>query len=105
MEPPVLHITEADLVRDVHAILQRVETGAEIIIERDANLWPYCAPLSRHGAKYLNASRCYRTTLRPLSIPTFGADNCARIFPSLSNPVSAFLGGGGRYREFLYAKV
>jgi antitoxin (DNA-binding transcriptional repressor) of toxin-antitoxin stability system len=36
MEPQVLHITEADLVRDVRAILQRVETGAEIIIERDA---------------------------------------------------------------------
>lgn len=35
MEPQVLHITEADLVRDVRAILQRVETGAEIIIERD----------------------------------------------------------------------
>ena len=36
MESQVLHITEADLVRDVRAILQRVETGAEIIIERDA---------------------------------------------------------------------
>jgi antitoxin (DNA-binding transcriptional repressor) of toxin-antitoxin stability system len=36
MEPQVLHITEADLVRDVRAILQRVETGTEIIIERDA---------------------------------------------------------------------
>lgn len=36
MEPQVLHITEADLVRNVRAILQRVETGAEIVIERDA---------------------------------------------------------------------
>ncbi len=36
MEPQVLHITEADLVRDVCGILQRVETGAEIVIERDA---------------------------------------------------------------------
>jgi antitoxin (DNA-binding transcriptional repressor) of toxin-antitoxin stability system len=36
MEPQVLHITEADLVRDVRAFLQRVETGAEIIIERNA---------------------------------------------------------------------
>ncbi|MBV9406025.1 MAG: hypothetical protein JO211_11820 [Acidobacteriaceae bacterium] len=36
MEPLVLHISEADLVRDVRAVLQRVETGAEIIIERDA---------------------------------------------------------------------
>ena len=36
MEPQVLHITEADLVRDARAMLQRAETGAEIIIERDA---------------------------------------------------------------------
>ena len=36
MELRVLHITEAELVRDVRAMLQRVETGAEIVIERDA---------------------------------------------------------------------
>jgi antitoxin (DNA-binding transcriptional repressor) of toxin-antitoxin stability system len=34
MEP--LHITESDLAEDVRSILQRVETGAEVIIERDA---------------------------------------------------------------------
>ncbi len=34
MEP--LHISEADLVRDVRSILKRVETGGEIIVERDA---------------------------------------------------------------------
>jgi antitoxin (DNA-binding transcriptional repressor) of toxin-antitoxin stability system len=31
-----LHISEGDLARDVRSILQRVETGAEIVIERDA---------------------------------------------------------------------
>jgi antitoxin (DNA-binding transcriptional repressor) of toxin-antitoxin stability system len=35
-EPQLVHITEADLVRDARSILQRVEAGAEIIIERDA---------------------------------------------------------------------
>jgi len=34
MEP--LHISEGDLARDVRSILKRVETGAEVIIERDA---------------------------------------------------------------------
>ena len=34
MEP--LHISVSDLVRDVQSILKRVETGGEIIIERDA---------------------------------------------------------------------
>ena len=32
----LLHISEGDLARDVRSILQRVETGAEIVIERDA---------------------------------------------------------------------
>ena len=32
----VLHISEAELIRDVRAILERVQTGTEIIIERDA---------------------------------------------------------------------
>jgi antitoxin (DNA-binding transcriptional repressor) of toxin-antitoxin stability system len=36
MELPVVHISETDLVRDLRAVLQRVETGAEVIIERDA---------------------------------------------------------------------
>ena len=34
MEP--LHISEADLARDIQSILQRVETGAEVIVERKA---------------------------------------------------------------------
>jgi antitoxin (DNA-binding transcriptional repressor) of toxin-antitoxin stability system len=34
MEP--LHISEGDLAKDVRSILQRVETGAEVVIERDA---------------------------------------------------------------------
>src|ERR1017187_4691242 len=34
MEP--LHISEGDLARDVRSILKEVETGAEVIIERDA---------------------------------------------------------------------
>ena len=33
MEP--LHITEGDLARDIRSILKRVETGSEVIIERD----------------------------------------------------------------------
>jgi antitoxin (DNA-binding transcriptional repressor) of toxin-antitoxin stability system len=32
----VLHISEADLARDVKSLLQRVQTGAEVIIEQNA---------------------------------------------------------------------
>ena len=34
MQP--LRISEADVVRDLAAILQRVQAGAEVVIERDA---------------------------------------------------------------------
>jgi len=34
MEP--LHISEGDLAKDVRSILRQVETGAEVIIERNA---------------------------------------------------------------------
>jgi len=34
MDP--LHISEADAVRDLAAILQRVQAGMEVVIERDA---------------------------------------------------------------------
>ena len=30
-----MHISEGDLAKDIRSILQRVETGTEIIIERD----------------------------------------------------------------------
>jgi len=31
-----LHISERDLSRDVRSILNRVETGSEVVVERDA---------------------------------------------------------------------
>jgi len=36
MERRVVHISEADAVRDLAAILQQVQAGTEIVIERDA---------------------------------------------------------------------
>jgi antitoxin (DNA-binding transcriptional repressor) of toxin-antitoxin stability system len=36
LDMAVLHISEADLARDVHAVLDRVQSGAEVIIERNA---------------------------------------------------------------------
>jgi antitoxin (DNA-binding transcriptional repressor) of toxin-antitoxin stability system len=36
MEPRVLHVSEADAVRDLAGILQHVQAGTEVIIERDA---------------------------------------------------------------------
>jgi antitoxin (DNA-binding transcriptional repressor) of toxin-antitoxin stability system len=36
MDPRVVYVNEADVVRDLAAILKSVEAGAEIVIERDA---------------------------------------------------------------------
>ncbi|MGO4879565.1 MAG: type II toxin-antitoxin system Phd/YefM family antitoxin [Bryobacteraceae bacterium] len=36
MGPTALHISEADLTKDFRSVLRRVETGTEVIIERDA---------------------------------------------------------------------
>jgi antitoxin (DNA-binding transcriptional repressor) of toxin-antitoxin stability system len=36
MDSQVVHISEADLAKDVRSVMQRVQTGAEVVIERDA---------------------------------------------------------------------
>lgn len=36
MELPVVHISEAELARDVRSVLARLQTGAEVVIERDS---------------------------------------------------------------------
>jgi antitoxin (DNA-binding transcriptional repressor) of toxin-antitoxin stability system len=45
-----IHISEADLARDIASVLDRVQSGTEIVIERDARpvaiLWP-AEPLRR----------------------------------------------------------
>lgn len=43
MKRQVLHISEAGLAMDVGAILQRVQTGAEVMIEHDAPPRPCAA--------------------------------------------------------------
>jgi antitoxin (DNA-binding transcriptional repressor) of toxin-antitoxin stability system len=36
MDSVVLHVSEGDLARDMPAILRRVQAGAEIVVERNA---------------------------------------------------------------------
>ena len=36
VEPRVLHVSEADAVRDLAGILQHVQAGTEVVIERDS---------------------------------------------------------------------
>jgi antitoxin (DNA-binding transcriptional repressor) of toxin-antitoxin stability system len=79
MEPQVVHISETDLVRDVHAVLQRVQTGTEIIIERDSR--PF-AVLRAANPPHRTISECIalakahemETSLVPTLDPDFATD-------------------------------
>jgi len=35
MEPRVLHVSEAEVVRDIAAMLERVRQGSEVVVEQD----------------------------------------------------------------------
>ncbi|MEK7408648.1 MAG: hypothetical protein AAB225_26575 [Acidobacteriota bacterium] len=72
-----MHISEADLVRDVRTILQRVQTGAEIVVERDAQpvaVIRAAAPVRR------KISEC---------IAMLPADSTATIDPDFAKDVDA----------------
>ena len=45
----VVHITEAELARDVHAVLAKVQQGVEIVIEQDHRPVAILRPPQRSG--------------------------------------------------------
>jgi len=75
MEP--LHISEGDLAGDVRSILQRVETGGEVIIERDAQPVAVIRPAEPAHRKI---SEC---------IALMPADSTATIDPDFAKDVEA----------------
>jgi len=75
MEP--LHVSEGDLAKDVPSILQRVETGAEVIIERDARPVAVIRPAEPMRRKI---SEC---------IAMMPADSTATIDPDFAKDVEA----------------
>jgi hypothetical protein len=46
----VLHMKEAELFRNIASVMDRVESGEEIIIERNAKRWQCCGQPNRAGA-------------------------------------------------------
>ena len=75
MEP--LRVSEGDLAKDVRAILQRVETGAEVVIERDAQPVAVIRPAAPVRRKI---SEC---------IALMPADSTATIDPDFAKDVEA----------------
>ena len=79
MEPPVLHVNEADAVRDLAAILQRVQAGTEVVIERDAQplaVIRAAAPARRTISECIALAEAHEkeTGQAPMLDPDFAAD-------------------------------
>jgi hypothetical protein len=46
---PTVHMSEAEIARDLHSALAKVQHGLEIVIEQDHRRSPYSSLLSRAG--------------------------------------------------------
>jgi antitoxin (DNA-binding transcriptional repressor) of toxin-antitoxin stability system len=75
MDP--LHISESDLAKDISSILRQVESGAEIVIERDAQPVAVIRPVTAAPRKI---SEC---------IALLPADSTATIDPDFAGDVEA----------------
>jgi prevent-host-death family protein len=75
MEP--LHISEADLAKDIGAILERVQTGGEVVVERNAQPVAVIRPAEPVRRKI---SEC---------IAMLPADSTATIDPDFAKDVEA----------------
>jgi antitoxin (DNA-binding transcriptional repressor) of toxin-antitoxin stability system len=93
MEP--LHISESDLAKDIWSILHRVETGAEVIVERDAHpvaVIRAADPVRRKISECIALAKAYEVKLgyAPVPDPAFAKDVQAAIdsHPEPLNPPS-----------------
>lgn len=79
MEPRVLHVNEADAVRDLATLLRRVQTGMEVVIERDAQplaVIRAAAPARRTISQCIALAEAHEkeTGQSPVPDPDFAAD-------------------------------
>jgi antitoxin (DNA-binding transcriptional repressor) of toxin-antitoxin stability system len=79
MDSRVLHVNEADAVRDLASILKRVQAGAEVVIERDAQplaIIRAAAPMRRTISECIALAEAHEkeTGQAPVLDPDFAAD-------------------------------
>ena len=79
MEPRVLHVSEADAVRDIARILQSVQAGTEVVIERDSHpvaVVRAAAPVRRTISECIALAKAHEeeTGVAPALDPDFAAD-------------------------------
>jgi antitoxin (DNA-binding transcriptional repressor) of toxin-antitoxin stability system len=77
MSSRVLHVSESEFVRDVRTILQQVQAGAEVIVERDTRPVALIRPLQPVRRKI---SEC---------IAMLPADSTATIDPDFAEDLDA----------------
>jgi antitoxin (DNA-binding transcriptional repressor) of toxin-antitoxin stability system len=80
----VLHITESELARDVHGVLEKVRAGAEVVIEQDRRPVAVMKAPPRPGRtidECIARARDYETKLgeAPVPDPSFAQDVQAAI--------------------------
>jgi hypothetical protein len=70
-----LRITEAELARDIHAVLAKVQRGAEVIVEQDHRPVAVLRPLDRSGRLVSDILREARRRNSTVTLDEdFGAD-------------------------------
>ncbi len=79
MEARVLHVSEADVVRDLATILQHVQAGTEVVIERNAQPFAIiraAAPVRRTLSECIALAEAHEkeTGQAPVLDPDFAAD-------------------------------
>lgn len=79
-----VHMTEAELARNLHAVLERVGNGEEILVERDHRPFAIIKAPEDPGrpvAESIAIAKAYEERLgyAPLTDPDFGADVQAAI--------------------------
>jgi antitoxin (DNA-binding transcriptional repressor) of toxin-antitoxin stability system len=79
MDPRVLHVSEADAVRNMASILQSVRAGTEVVIERDAQ--PFAVvraapPVRRTISECIALAKAHEEEIgqAPTLDPDFAAD-------------------------------
>jgi antitoxin (DNA-binding transcriptional repressor) of toxin-antitoxin stability system len=74
-----VRITETELARDVHAVLEKVQQGVEVIVEQDHRPVAIVRPAKRAGrliSECIVAAKAYEDKLgyRPIPDPDFVKD-------------------------------
>jgi hypothetical protein len=83
-EMATVHITEAELARDIHAVLAKVQEGVEVIVERDSRAVAVIITPSGPGRKIgecIALAKAYEEKLgyAPAPDPDFAKDVQAAI--------------------------